>query len=79
MRPALCLLACAAAAQAQTAQTVVVTGSIDGRRLADAPYSIDVVDADALRSAGPLINLSESLQRVPGLQVQNRNNYAQDL
>lgn len=32
-----------------------------------------------MRLATPRINLSESLTSVPGLQVQNRQNYAQDL
>ena len=38
-----------------------------------------MVDADALRAAGPMVNLSEALVQVPGLVVNNRNNYAQDL
>src|SRR4029450_8617600 len=45
----------------------------------DAPYAIGVVDAQALRDAGPMVNLSEALSRVPGLTVSNRTNYAQDL
>ncbi len=32
-----------------------------------------------MRQAAPRVNLSESLGAVPGLQVQNRQNYAQDL
>jgi len=71
------------AATAQTAvvpdQQVIVTGSAIERAAADAPYAISVVDAQALRSSGPLINLSEAMARVPGLVVSNRNNYAQDL
>jgi len=61
------------------AQTVVVTGGVRDRQAFDAPYAIGVVDAQALRDAGPLVNLSEALGRVPGLNVSNRNNYAQDL
>jgi iron complex outermembrane receptor protein len=80
---ALALLAVAGAATAQTAQQVldpvVVTGSATQRRVIDAPYAITSVDAQALRSSGPMINLSEALARVPGLTVANRNNYAQDL
>ena len=38
-----------------------------------------VVDAAELRNAGPMVNLSEALARVPGLVVNLRNNYAQDL
>lgn len=70
------------AAVAQTdpdGQTVVVIGSPRAQRLLDAPYAIGVVDAQALRDAGPMVNLSEALARVPGLTVSNRNNYAQDL
>jgi iron complex outermembrane receptor protein len=69
-------------AHAQTGpaeQTIVVTGSLKGQRTLDAPYAITAVDAGELRDAGPLINLSEGLARVPGLVVANRNNYAQDL
>jgi Outer membrane cobalamin receptor protein len=38
-----------------------------------------VVDGEEMRHAAPRVNLSESLGAVPGLQVQNRQNYAQDL
>jgi iron complex outermembrane recepter protein len=66
------------AAQA-TLEPVVITGSVSAQSAAQAPYAITVVDQDTLRSAGPQINLSESMSRVPGLVVANRNNYAQDL
>jgi iron complex outermembrane receptor protein len=66
-------------AAAQTSETVVVVGPVAERRAFDAPYAVSVVDADALRSAGPMVNLSEALARVPGLTVNLRNNYAQDL
>ena len=67
------------AQEAARLDTVVVTGSITERRLADAPYAVDAVGADALRAGGPMVNLSEALARVPGLSVNNRSNYAQDL
>ena len=60
-------------------ETVVVTGSARAQRLLDAPFAISAIDAAALRDAGPMINLSEALTAVPGLVVNNRNNYAQDL
>ena len=63
----------------EAAQTVVVTGSMRAQQVLDAPYAIGVVDAQALRSSGPMVNLSEAMWRVPGLAVANRNNYAQDL
>ena len=78
---ALALWAASGAAVAQTdaGGSVVVTGSVQAQRSFDAPFSISTVAADELRAAGPLINLSEALARVPGLVVSNRNNYAQDL
>jgi len=61
------------------AEAVVVTGSLHERATVEAPYAIGSVDRDVLRVAGPLVNLSEALARVPGLVVNNRSNYAQDL
>ena len=69
----------AAHAQAVPVEQIVITGSPAERSSADAPYAISVIDAATLRSSGPLVNLSESMARVPGLVVANRNNYAQDL
>ena len=43
------------------------------------PVSVSVIDGETLRNAAPQINLSENLGSVPGLQIQNRQNYAQDL
>ncbi|QAZ38482.1 TonB-dependent receptor [Methylibium sp. Pch-M] len=71
-------------AQAQDAASgtlapVVVTGKGFEQRAFDTPYSVGTVDEEVLRNAGPMINLSEAMARVPGLTVANRNNYAQDL
>ncbi len=81
--PALQALVVAAPAWAQPVpsqlDTVVVSGSGVERRAFETPYAVSVVEADQLRSAGPMVNLSESLNRVPGLVVNLRNNYAQDL
>ena len=71
------LLTLGAAAQAR--ETVVITASGVERRLLETPYAVGVVSADDLRNAGAQINLSEALARVPGINVSNRNNYAQDL
>jgi iron complex outermembrane recepter protein len=80
---AVALWALGGAAHAQPAPTqldsVVVSGSGVERRAFETPYAVSVVDAAELRSAGPMVNLSESLNRVPGLVVNLRNNYAQDL
>lgn len=45
----------------------------------DLPVSIDAVGQRAIREDNPQVNLSEALSRVPGVVVQNRQNYAQDL
>jgi len=45
----------------------------------DTPAAVSVIDGDDLRRSKPQVNLSESLGAVPGLQVQNRQNYSQDL
>ena len=71
-------LAATAAAQV-VLDPVVITGSVRAQSAAQAPYAISVIDQDTLRSGGPMVNLSESMARVPGLVVANRNNYAQDL
>ena len=45
----------------------------------DLPVAIDRVDRREIREDKAQVNLSESLNRVPGVVVQNRQNYAQDL
>ena len=59
--------------------SIVVTATRSERNSFDLPVSIDRIDADAIREGKPLINLSETLSRVPGVVVQNRQNYSQDL
>jgi len=58
---------------------IVVTGSRSEIASFDAPFSVDVVDARQIGEGQLRINASEALNRVPGLVVQNRQNYAQDL
>jgi len=58
---------------------LVVTGSHQASSSFDAPFSIDSVDRQQISDGQLGINASEVLTRVPGLVVQNRQNYAQDL
>ncbi len=74
-----CALACTTLPVLAQTDAVVVTGSARAQRVLDAPFAITAVDAATLRDAGPMVNLSEALVRVPGLVVNSRNNYAQDL
>ena len=64
---------------AQTLDRVVVTATRTERSQLDVPASTDVLDRDEVRDTKLRVNLSESLVRVPGLVVLNRQNYAQDL
>ncbi len=43
------------------------------------PMAIDRIDAATISEGKLQVNLSEALNRVPGIVVQNRQNYAQDL
>jgi len=56
-----------------------VTATRVAQSVVDVPAAVDVVTGARIREAGPLLNLSESLVRVPGLGVLNRQNLAQDL
>lgn len=62
-----------------TLDDVVVSVSRAEQQSFDTPAAISAVDGEAIRAAGPRVNLSESLNRVPGLTILNRQNYAQDL
>ena len=77
------VLVCAALGSAtghgQTLEDVVISASRAAQRSFDAPAAIEAVERETLQSAGPQVNLSESLNRVPGLTILNRQNYAQDL
>ena len=82
-------LGAATLAHAQTATTtpaqpivldpIVVTGTRSPSLARSVPASVDSVDLGAIAPGQQNINASEVLVRVPGLVVQNRQNYAQDL
>ncbi|MFZ6773335.1 TonB-dependent receptor family protein [Undibacterium sp. SXout7W] len=58
---------------------VVVSANRSAQSRFDAAAAIDVVQIDSFSATTPLVNLSELLSAVPGVQVRNRENYAQDL
>ena len=64
---------------AVTVTPVVVTATRSAADPFNLPMAITVVDADAISEGQLQVNVSESLQRVPGVNAQNRNNYAQDV
>jgi len=85
--PAVLTAIAASVAAAQTPQQaatavldpLVVTATRSEQRAADIPAAIDVIDAQQIQQGQLQVNLSESLARVPGMFIQNRGNYAQDL
>ena len=86
--PAIVLLLNCAAANAQAALpppaptplgTVVVTATRSAEDPLLVPAAIDRIDAADLHRAQPGIDLSEALQRVPGVVARDRQNDAQDL
>lgn len=58
---------------------VVITGSRVEHSSFDLPAAIDVVEAARIGTDQARINASEALVAVPGITVNNRQNYAQDL
>ncbi|WP_334186475.1 TonB-dependent receptor family protein [Noviherbaspirillum sp.] len=60
-------------------EEVVVSASRAEQRSFDAPAAIDSVPVDTFHTGSPLVNMSELLSAVPGVQVRERQNYAQDL
>ena len=64
---------------ARSVDPVVVSATRAIERSFDLPVSVDRIDATTLQQDQPMVNLSETLLRVPGLTALNRQNYAQDL
>jgi iron complex outermembrane receptor protein len=60
-------------------EVVVVSASRAARPVGEVAASVDVLDATRIGEDQMRVNVSEALAAVPGLFVQNRQNYAQDL
>ncbi|MGE5648808.1 MAG: TonB-dependent receptor family protein [Bacillota bacterium] len=73
------LLPQAQAQQDRQLEPIVVSASRTEQTRFDAPASIDAVQVDPLTAASPLVNMSELLPATPGIQIRERQNYAQDL
>ena len=58
---------------------IVVNASRTAAPLGELPYAVTVVDVEAIQRARPLLGIDEALQDVPGVLIQNRFNFAQDL
>jgi iron complex outermembrane receptor protein len=62
-----------------TTDQVVVTATRMEEKSFDLPVSIDQVSGEMLRDSRPMVNLTETAVRIPGVIVNNRFNAAQDL
>jgi iron complex outermembrane receptor protein len=58
---------------------VVITTQRARESSFDSPAAISAVTREVIDNGGPQVNLSEVLNRVPGIVALNRQNYAQDL
>src|SRR6266481_71649 len=78
------LLGVSATCQSTLADTpelssIVVTATRVAESSMDLPVSVDRVDRQTIADGQLQVNLSEALITVPGVSVQSRQNYAQDL
>ena len=62
-----------------TLSPTVVTATRSEAKSFDLPVSIDVVSQETLHDAKVGASISEVSQRIPGVVINNRNNYAQEL
>lgn len=67
------------AADITTLSPTVVTATKTEAKSFDLPVSIDVVGKDVLQDSKVGASISEVSQRIPGVVINNRNNYAQEL
>ncbi len=60
-------------------ERIVVTATRTEQSLAEVPAAISVVDSDDIQDARATLSLAESLNRVPGVFIQDSGNFAQDV
>lgn len=58
--------------------TIVTTATREERASFELPMSVDSVTAEHIQSQRALVNVSETLNRIPGTVVQNREAFAQE-
>jgi iron complex outermembrane receptor protein len=80
--PCACVFVFPVAAQTPAPQQldpVVISAERSRQTTFDAPAAITAVTRETIENSGFQVNLSDVLNRVPGITVLNRQNYAQDL
>jgi iron complex outermembrane receptor protein len=71
--------AVAAGEDADSLDEIVVTATRLETTIRDVARSVSVVNKEEIQNSRQLLGLDESLLRIPGLYMQNRYNFAQDL
>ncbi|MBQ0745806.1 MAG: TonB-dependent receptor [Marinobacter sp.] len=64
-------------AHGQSAADIVVTAPVMERALYETPAAMSIVQQDAIHKGQPRLKLDETLGQVPGIFLQNQENYAQ--
>ena len=59
-------------------QPIEVTSTRVEKEINKVPFSISLIDKDQIQLGKQAITLDESLNKIPGVYVQNRYNFAQD-
>ncbi|MEX2367856.1 MAG: TonB-dependent receptor, partial [Pseudohongiellaceae bacterium] len=77
--PLLTLTAMTTAAAQSPLEEIVVTGTRTAKQLGELPLAISFVGLDDIQLGRQELGLDESLARIPGLFMQNRYNFSQDL
>lgn len=67
----------AAVSQEQSGSDILVTAPIMERSLYETPAALSVVQQPAIQEGQPQLKLDESLAQVPGIFLQNQDNFAQ--
>ncbi|WP_309044455.1 TonB-dependent receptor family protein [Marinobacter sediminicola] len=64
-------------AHAETSAVITVTAPVLERELYETPVSMSVIRPEAIKNGQPMLKLDETLSQVPGIYLQNQENYAQ--
>ncbi|WP_417521090.1 TonB-dependent receptor family protein [Marinobacter sp.] len=65
------------AAHAESGAVITVTAPVIERELYETPVSMSVIRSEAIKNGQPMLKLDETLSQVPGIYLQNQENYAQ--
>ncbi|MBU2874195.1 TonB-dependent receptor family protein [Marinobacter salexigens] len=62
---------------AQVGSVITVTAPVIERELYETPVSMSAIRSETIKNGQPMLKLDETLSQVPGIYLQNQENYAQ--